>query len=446
MAYLNGVEVARRNAPDPLAWNSRASATHRDSDALEFEDVELTAAKSLLREGENLLAIQGLNRVQSGDDFLILVELHAAQPQPIESTSGRYFAQPSPGGPNGLVSYSGAVADVGLSVERGFHEQPFELLLSTPTLGATLVYTTDGSPPSLTNGIQVSPPGPNLAPSATLEVARTTTLRVRAFKDDFVPSKAVTHSYLLAGDILAQDVQATLDAGFPETWRGVQPDYGMDPDVVGPEDKYQGEFASQMVESLRSVPSISIVMEMDDLFGETTGLYTNSTQTGADWERPTSVEMIDPSGGAGFQIDAGIRIQGDNVRNLSNSKKQSFRLEFRQQYGPTKLRFPLFGEGAADSFDTIILRGQYNDGWVHTPSSTQYIRDQWARIDAVGHGARQCPWPLHARLSERVLLGPLQRGRAARSLVFRNLLWRRQTGMGHAEHRPNTQWNDRCLG
>ncbi len=99
--------------------------------------------------------------------------------------------------------------------------------------------------------------------------------------------------------------------------------------------------------------------------------------------------MIDPGGPAGFQIDAGIRIQGDNVRDLSNSKKQSFRLEFREQYGPTKLRFPLFGEGAADRFDTLILRGQYNDGWVHTPATTQYLRDEWARTTqlAMGHAS-----------------------------------------------------------
>ena len=163
----------------------------------------------------------------------------------------------------------------------------------------------------------------------------------------------------------------------------------MDPDVIGPDDKYQGEFAGQLDAALKAIPSISVVMEMEDLFGTTRGIYSNSTRSGAEWERPTSVEMIDPSGAPGFQIDAGIRIQGDNVRNLDNSKKQSFRLEFREEYGPTKLRYPLFGDGAANSFDTIILRGQYNDGWVHTPQTTQYLHNEWARTTqlAMGHAS-----------------------------------------------------------
>ena len=280
--------------PDPTTWNSRATASHDDSQAVEFEDVDLTAGLSLLRTGDNLLAIHGLNRDQRGTDFLISVELHAARPQAIDSTAGRYFADPSSGGPNGLVSYSGVVADVGLSVERGFYEQPFDVSLSTATLASMLVYTTDGSPPSLTNGIQgPRPHGPASVLYPGVSLARRPYVFAPFEETSFHPRRSPTA--IISGRYPEPELQSALDAGFPETWRGVQPDYGMDPDVIGPQDKYQGEFAGQGFESLRSVPSISIVMEMDDLFGETAGIYTNSTQSGTDWERATSVELIDPA-------------------------------------------------------------------------------------------------------------------------------------------------------
>ncbi len=88
------------------------------------------------------------------------------------------------------------------------------------------------------------------------------------FKDDFIPSHTGTFTYLFIADIVAQDVQANLDAGFPQKWRNTTPDYGMDPDVIGPDDQYQGEFANQIDAALKAVPSISVVMDMDDLFDE----------------------------------------------------------------------------------------------------------------------------------------------------------------------------------
>ena len=49
----------------------------------------LTGALGLLRSGTNLLAVQGLNRELHGNDFLIDLELHAGQPQPITAADAR---------------------------------------------------------------------------------------------------------------------------------------------------------------------------------------------------------------------------------------------------------------------------------------------------------------------------------------------------------------------
>lgn len=377
VAYLNGVEVARRNAPASVQWNSNATATHRDSQAKQFEDVDISEHVRLLRNGANVLAIHGLNMNEKSDDFLIALELAGQKAGEIVSHEPRFLETPTPGLANGEVSYNGLVFPIDVSESRGLYDSPVQPVIKTETVGATLSYTTDGSQPSLENGTQVAPADSSTAPIAALNIDRTTTLRVAAFKDGHLPSKVETRSFVFLQDVLTQDVQATLDAGFPETWRRTPADYGMDPDVIGPNDAYKGEFSSQIIDSLKAAPTVSISMDMADLFGDD-GIYTNSIRSGFEWERPTSVEFIYPDG-SHIQADAGIRIAGDNVRTFGNSKKQSFRLEFRGRYGPTKLRFPLFGAEATDSFDTIILRGGYNDGWVHTPTTTQYIRDHWAR-------------------------------------------------------------------
>ncbi len=386
VAYLNGQELVSRNTLGVPSWDSQASSTHRDTLARIFEDVDISQHLGLLRAGENILAIHGLNAKPSSDDFLVAPELAARAATEIVDDTTRFFERATPGKPNGVETYAGLVAPVTASVERGFYDQAFDVVLETNTPGSTLVYTTDGSSPSPENGTVILAADESTSPTATMRVERTTTLRAAAFEDDFLPSKIATHTYVMLSDVITQDEQTLLDAGFPESWgRRTTPDYGFDPDVIGPNDLFEGEFANQILDSLQAVPSVSIVMNHDDLFGED-GIHTNSTRTGFDWERATSVEFLFPTENEGFQADAGIRIQGDNVRNFGNSKKQSFRLEFRERYGPTKLRYPVFGESATDSFDTIVLRGQYNDGWVHTPASTQYIRDQWARTSLLEMG------------------------------------------------------------
>lgn len=79
VAYLNGAEIARRNSDQILTWNSGASASHPDSEAVQFESIDISALLSNLRQGRNLLAIHGLNASATGSDFLISAELIAGR-------------------------------------------------------------------------------------------------------------------------------------------------------------------------------------------------------------------------------------------------------------------------------------------------------------------------------------------------------------------------------
>jgi hypothetical protein len=77
IAYLNGTEVARRNFSGTPVWNSYASSQNSDSAAVNFENINITDFLKDLKQGDNILAIQGLNVSTTSSDLLISVELVA---------------------------------------------------------------------------------------------------------------------------------------------------------------------------------------------------------------------------------------------------------------------------------------------------------------------------------------------------------------------------------
>jgi hypothetical protein len=79
VAYLNGVEIARRNFTGDPAWNSVATTLHDDSQAVLFESIEIADLRAILRKGDNVLAIHAMNLPATSSDFLISVELVAGE-------------------------------------------------------------------------------------------------------------------------------------------------------------------------------------------------------------------------------------------------------------------------------------------------------------------------------------------------------------------------------
>ncbi|MEN6337275.1 MAG: hypothetical protein ABFE01_23720, partial [Phycisphaerales bacterium] len=86
VAYINGVEVARRNFTGEPAWNSAAFTQNPDVDAVNFENIALTDANKCIRTGQNVLAIQAMNQSTTSSDFLCSVMLVAGIE--IEGTPG----------------------------------------------------------------------------------------------------------------------------------------------------------------------------------------------------------------------------------------------------------------------------------------------------------------------------------------------------------------------
>ena len=261
-----------------------------------------------------------------------------------------YLPASTPGGENDTtVVWKGMVPQIRFSAERGFYDAPFGLELSTTIPGATIRYTTDGSEPTETNGRTYIGP---------VVINTTTLLRARAFKPKFMPSSPETHTYIFLDDVLTQPANP---AGFPETWgihredfRGyvevgspVAADYAMDARVVD-----DPRYGPGLKDDLKSIPTVSIVTDRQSF----EDLYSNPQERGEAWERPASVEFFDPgSDKPGFQIEAGLRIQGGWGR-LEYMPKHSFRLFFKREYGAAKLEYPLFPDSSVDKFDTLVLR------------------------------------------------------------------------------------------
>ena len=74
-AWINGTEVAAKNKPTPLLWNSASAGDAIDAEAIVFRSFNLNSFITTLRAGENILAIQAMNAVSTSSDFLFNCEL-----------------------------------------------------------------------------------------------------------------------------------------------------------------------------------------------------------------------------------------------------------------------------------------------------------------------------------------------------------------------------------
>ena len=281
----------------------------------------------------------------------------------------------------------GSVGALSFSRERGIYQDPFELTITAEIPGVRIYYTLDGSRPSLDNGTLYRGP---------LQINQITLLRAIGIRDGFDPSPEVTHSYIFLNDVL---IQPANPPGLPSTWGtdsevGVVPtDYEMDGNVVrGVVNGIPQEFTVE--EALLSLPSVSIVTTMDDLFGLSNGIYTHPKERSDAWEREVSVEWIYPDGRDGFQVRAGLKMQGNSSRRPFRMQKHSFRLDFQGDYGTPKLEEEIIDGSTNDGFNKLILRACFTDSWGlvswspsrYRPNDSQYIRDVWMKYSHLDMG------------------------------------------------------------
>ncbi|MFA9392030.1 MAG: lamin tail domain-containing protein [Prolixibacteraceae bacterium] len=292
------------------------------------------------------------------------------------------FADPSPGKSND-VSIEIVTPAPTFSVEHGFFESPFGLNISSTISGAKIYYTQDGSTPDKNNGKLYT---------SSVWIPTTSIIRAVAIVDDAQPSQITTQTYLFLNDVIQQ---SNTPEGYPSEWGPYSTisgnaiaDYEMDPELVN-----DAGFASVLKESLKDIPTVSLVTDKDNFFShdkdpETGGIYIYTGSPAGDpigrgWERPISFEYFDPNSSESLHVDCGVRLQGGHGRVPEKLPKHSFLLTFDSDYGPSKLDHAFFGEDGSGNYDKLILRGGFGNSWIHHSAAernrAQYQRDIWTK-------------------------------------------------------------------
>ncbi|MCW1923130.1 lamin tail domain-containing protein [Luteolibacter arcticus] len=219
------------------------------------------------------------------------------------------FLEPSPREHNLGTALSGWLQPPVFSHSRGFRDTPFSLTLSKSDPAAQLVYSTDGSEPAI----------PYAGPIA---VNGSVTVRAAVRRSGYHASPSVTHTYVFRDSVMSSPLMNSTYT--------------------------QGVLSTRLRSSLTQLPTIclSVPVLPDD--------YN---------ERPASIEVMLPDGSPPLQVNAGLTRFGGSWTNFA---KKSYRVNFRSDYGASKLESPLFrgfdrGMAAHDEINTLDLTAGNHD-------------------------------------------------------------------------------------
>jgi hypothetical protein len=248
VAYLNGTEIARRNAPDgdaAAAWDAAATSERDKRRGVRFRDDRRLAFRDKLVVGVNLLAVHGLSRGASDPDFLVLPEVRAVSPlrQPPPATS----PAATPGKVNGAIGAVGSVADTRFDHDRGFYSRAVRPRHHhAATEGATIRYTLNGDAPTATTGTVYTGP---------IHLDTTTTIRALAFKPGYVSTNVDTADLPLPRRRHPPVVQRRPAAGCPRRGARTRRRLRDGPDVVN-----NVQYRDTIKNDLQTIPTMSLVM------------------------------------------------------------------------------------------------------------------------------------------------------------------------------------------
>lgn len=281
-----------------------------------------------------------------------------------------------------FVAVSG-VAQPQFSKPHGLYDGGSLTVAISGDAAAKIFYTTDGSTPTTASAKYTAP----------LTIQKTTILRaIEQIGDSLSP--VGTASYIFVNSVLNQ---SNNPAGYPAEWgyytdvnrweRAIA-DYEMDQEMTS-----NPTLRPKIIEGLKQLPILSIVSDKDNFFSHENdpdrgGIYIFTgppvgDATGHGWTRPTSVELFGGPQQHDLSTSCGIRLHGGHGRLAEKNPKHSFRLVFKEQYGPKTLRYPLYGEDQPSKFDQLVLRCHFGNAWQHwgegNREKAQYTRDVWVR-------------------------------------------------------------------
>ena len=360
MAYLNGVFVGGSNFPpgSDVSFDTRATRTHRAGSPQLFD---LSRHLTLLRAGENILALVALNWSPFSHDLLLVPELGTIAP--ILHTNFRLGRD---GETVSLADESGKILDrVTLSPQVRGHSfgrfpdgaDQFAFLL-TPTPMAANDHHTSTSP--ISEEIEFSAePGVRDGP---FELTLSATVPFEGFGIRFTTdgrrptsiSERYTEPIVVDRDLV---IRATGFLGRTPTTR----------------ESVRSYFVSSTARDLE-LPILSLMMAPSDF----RHVHMTHSRLDSSRERAGIVEFFDAQHQLAATSGAGLRLHGGAGRLGSLDTKKAYRLYFRQEYGAKKLRYRAIPDTEAKSFDKLVLRSNINDAF-RNGNRASFIRDQLVR-------------------------------------------------------------------
>ena len=242
----------------------------------------------------------------------------------------QYFPQPSPMGENLGLSYIGITNPPVLNINGGFYPIGEEIIVLNNQENIQNRYTINGSTPTIDDEV------------FTEEILDDNLiLKIRSFKDGYLPSKVITNSY------------------FNE-------------------------------DLLRGLPVVSLISDSNYFFGSDSGLlvagneaandfpffganwwsdcpHSNMREYGCeDWEHPVHIEFFEPDRSQGFKLNAGMQIHGHWMRGMP---QKAIAIFARNKYGSEIIEHQIFPNLQINQYKNILLRPSGND------QSSTMIRD-----------------------------------------------------------------------
>lgn len=256
---------------------------------------------------------------------------------------------------------------INFSHGRGFYDEPFQLKLTTNYPEATIFYTLDCSIPSAENGLEYVD---------EITIDSTIVIKAIAFAGDSI-SEVQTNTYLFTSTLAIQPKKPN---GFPVNWGGssiIAADYEMDPEIIN-----APEYNSQIDAAFKSLPTLSLTMDVNDWFDYNQGVYTGYPNSDITHEKAVTAEFIFNSEEESFSVECGVQNQGGTSIVDWKVPKQSMRLLFKKMYGPGTLKYKLFPDSEIESINTLVVDGLLYS-WLHPWDNKQrvtslYFRDQLA--------------------------------------------------------------------
>ncbi|MEJ6581801.1 MAG: lamin tail domain-containing protein [Akkermansiaceae bacterium] len=256
-----------------------------------------------------------------------------------------FHATPTPGKPNTGLTYADKAKAPDFDNKGGFYNSAVTVTITSTTPGALIRYTTDGTVPTMTNGLDYT---------AALTLAQVTTrkghvIRARSFKNGFIDSTIKTHTYLISQDSRLRTSPSLIYAG--DSRRSLYDPFG--------------------------VMAINGGTYVDNRW-QPTGAndYNNVINRGQAYERPIHAEFYFADGTVGFRSDVGLRVAASSYSRprmqltqtaaspwpANSVQKPSFNLYFRDDYGNASVNLPLNGPARTFSkYERFRIRAGKND-------------------------------------------------------------------------------------